>query len=131
MVHYFSVFLQNMNFIMKNLIVREVIDSTIAVATDAGGKVYNGLVEAFGDDEKIRLDFEGISIISTAFLNAAIGQLYSEGKYNSDFLNTHLKLVNVQQEDKPLFVMVVHRAKEYFANKENFEDRTNEVFGNN
>lgn len=115
---------------MENLIVKDVINSNIAVATDAGDKVFNELVVGFNNGNKIRLDFADISIISTAFLNAAIGQLYSQGKYSSEFLNSSLKLVNIQPEDKPLFVMVVNRAKEYFANKNNFEGFAHEVFGN-
>ena len=112
---------------MENLIIKNVINSSIAVATDAGDKIFNELIFAFEKGKKVKLDFEGISIISTAFLNAAIGQLYSQGKYTSDFLNTSLKLVNIQPEDEPLFVMVVTRAKEYFANKNNFESHTGEV----
>ncbi len=115
---------------MENLIVKNVINSNIAVATDAGDKVFNELVTVFDSGAKISLDFAGISIISTAFLNAAIGQLYSQGKYTSEFLNSSLKLVNIQPEDKPLFVMVVNRAKEYFANKKNFEGFAHEIFGN-
>lgn len=115
---------------MENLIVKNVINSNIAVATDAGDRVYNELIAGFDRGEKVRLDFEGISIISTAFLNAAIGQLYSEGKYSSDFLNDSLKLENISPEDKPLFVMVVNRAKEYFSNKRNFENFAQEVFDN-
>lgn len=117
-----------MNFIMEDLIVKEVINSNIAVATDAGDKVFNELIAGFDAGEKVRLDFDGISIISTAFLNAAIGQLYSQGKYDSSFLNNSLKFVNIQPEDRPLFVMVITRAKEYFANKERFDDHSNQIF---
>lgn len=76
------------------------LNSNIAVATDAGDKVYNQLDANFKSGEKICLDFNGISIISTAFLNAAIDQLYSQGRYNSDFLNNSLKLVNIQPGKK-------------------------------
>lgn len=120
-----------MNFIMENLNVKNIINSNIAVATDAGDKVFMQLIASFDKGEKIRLDFEGITILTTAFLNAAIGQLFSQGKYDSTFLNSSLKFVNIQPEDKPLFVMVVNRAKEYFANKEKFDGYTNEIFDNN
>lgn len=116
---------------MENLIVKNIINSNIAVATDAGDKVFNELIANFDIGEKIRLDFEDITIITTAFLNAAIGQLYSQGKYDSHFLNTSIKFVNIQPEDKPLFVMVVNRAKEYFANKDKFDGHTQEIFDNN
>lgn len=113
---------------MEDLIVKKVINSNIAVATDAGDKVFNQLMTEFDAGEKVRLDFDGITIISTAFLNAAIGQLYSQGKYDSNFLNNSLQFINIQPEDRPLFIMVVNRAKEYFANKEKFDRHGNEVF---
>jgi hypothetical protein len=116
---------------MEKLFVKNIINSNIAVATDAGDKVFNQLIASFETGKKTSLDFEGITIMTTAFLNAAIGQLYSQGKYDSNFLNNSLKLVNIQPEDIPLFVMVVNRAKEYFANKEKFEGHSEEVFGSN
>ena len=120
-----------MNFKMENLIVKDIINSNIAVATDSGDNLFNQIIISFDNGKKIRLDFEGITILTTAFLNAAIGQLYSQGKYDSDFLNSSLKFVNIQPEDKPLFVMVVNRAKEYFANKEKFDSHSSEIFDNN
>jgi len=117
-----------MSYNMEDLTVKKVINSDIAVDTDAGNRVFNQLIAEFDAGEKVRLDFDGITIISTAFLNAAIGQLYSQGKYDSYFLNNSLQFINIQPEDRPLFVMVVNRAKEYFANKEKFDGYGNEIF---
>lgn len=113
---------------MKSLKVRELLGSNIAVATDAGDKVFKNLISLFEQDTKVALDFEGVTIITTAFLNAAIGQLYSQEKFDRNFLNDSLKLINISPEDKPLFTMVVERAKEYFADKQKFEDHTSKVF---
>jgi len=113
---------------MDNLIIKNIIESDIAVATEAGDKVFNEIVFHLNNEEKISLDFEGISILTTAFLNAAIGQLYSNDKFSSDLLNDYLKIINVQEEDKPLFAMVIKRAKEYFKNKKGFEDSINHTF---
>lgn len=113
---------------MNNLIVKNIIESDIAVATDAGDKVFNEIVFHLDKKNSISLDFSGISILTTAFLNAAIGQLYSNDKFSSEFLNDYLKVTNVPDEDKPLFSMVVKRAKEYFKNKKGFEDSANHTF---
>lgn len=66
------------------------------------------------------LNFEGITVMITAFLNAAIGKLYEH--FDSETLNERLKLENVAPNDRILFKMVVQRAKEYFANREIFEE---------
>jgi hypothetical protein len=115
---------------MEILIVKDLIKSSIAVATDSGEKLFNEISIVLKKGEKVKVDFQDISIISTAFLNAAIGQLYSGNTYTSDFLNSAIKVVHVQPEDKPLFFMVVNRAKEYFANKQSLDNHLNSMFNN-
>lgn len=107
----------------KKLIVSEIVGGDSAVSTDAGTLVYKQLEEALSKKETVVLDFNGVEMMTTAFLNAAIGQLYS--KYSSDELNRWLKLENVADDDKILFKKVVTRAREYFSNKSHFEDSAN------
>lgn len=109
-----------------HLLVREIIKSDVAVSTDDGDLVFAEINKALSLGQSVELDFSGIQILITAFLNAAIGRLYS--KYDSDQLNAMLKLINVANEDKVLFKKVVERAKEYFANKKEFEDSANAAF---
>ncbi len=112
---------------MKNIIIREIINGDIAVSTSDGDLIYNLLNDYLSANKKIKIDFEGISILTTAFLNAAIGQLYSNPFYSDVFLNNHLELINVEKEDRILFSEVVKRAKEYFRDKKGFEDSANSV----
>jgi len=77
--------------------------------------------------EKVELDFAGITIMITAFLNAAIGSLYSKKEYTPQFLNEYLKLENVEKDDRILFRDVIKRAKEYFADRETFEKNSNDA----
>ncbi len=112
---------------MKNIIIREIINGDIAVSTSDGDLIYNLLNDYLSANKKIKVDFEGISILTTAFLNAAIGQLYSNPFYSDVFLNNHLELINVEKEDRILFSEVVKRAKEYFRDKKGFEDSANSV----
>jgi hypothetical protein len=114
--------------IMDELFVKDIIESDIAVATDAGDKLFDVIVSLLNDKKPVVLDFNGINILTTAFLNAAIGQLYNNDQFSSEFLNDYLKVVNVQTEDRPLFSMVIKRAKEYFKNKKGFEDSANQAF---
>ena len=107
----------------KNIKVIEVINRDSAVSSDDGENVYTNIVEAFKEGNIVELDFSGITLMTTAFLNSAIGQLYS--KFTSLELNTSLKLKNVAQEDGILFKKVIDRAKQYQANKKGFEDSAN------
>jgi len=105
------------------LIVKQIIEKETAVSSDDGETIYKKIDENLKSGDTVELDFSEISIITTAFLNTAIGQLYSI--YNGEQLNAQLKLTNVAPEDKILFKKVVDRAKEYFDNKKGFEDSAN------
>ena len=103
------------------LIVKNIIGSDLAVSSDDGKKVYQAIIEALRREAIVELDFQGITVV----INMAIGKLYQD--FNGDFLNHHLKLVNVDDKDKALFKMVVTYAKEYFANQEAFEQVVEEI----
>jgi hypothetical protein len=108
------------------LLVADIIRNDTAVSTDDGDRVFQMIKSNFTKGYFITLDFDQIHLLTTAFLNAAIGQLYSE--YKSDFLNKNLKLTNVAEEDKILFLKVIERAKEYFEDRKGFEDSANKAF---
>jgi hypothetical protein len=108
---------------IRHLIVADLIGNDTAVSTDDGDSIFQTIQSAFKSEQLVNLDFERIHLLTTAFLNAAIGQLYSS--YDSIFLNQNLKLSNVADEDKILFLKVVERAKEYFSDKKGFEDSAN------
>jgi hypothetical protein len=99
---------------MENINIATIIGGNIAVSTSDGETVFSELSKHLKEKETISLDFENISILTTAFLNAAIGQLYSGKTYPNNFLNEHLKIIN--------------RAKEYYQNKKNLEESVNTVF---
>ncbi len=119
---------QNMQM---QILIKDIINASFAVTTEDGNTIFELLDDNFSNNTPVLLDFEGISLMTTAFLNSAIGQLYSKDRYSSIFLNKNLKLINVQEQDKPLFSLVVKRAKEYFANKQDFEKNANDsIYGN-
>lgn len=114
---------------IKVIKVKELINRDSAVSSDDGENVYTCILEAIKEEYIVELDFSEITIMTTAFLNSAIGQLYS--KFSSDELNTFLKLKNVAEEDTILFKKVIDRAKQYQANRKGFEDSANNViYGN-
>jgi hypothetical protein len=103
--------------------ITDTIQRDVAVSSDDGDILYKIIDESIESGVVVELDFSDVTIMTTAFLNSAIGQLYS--KYTSDQLNYSLKLVNVAEEDRILFKKVIERAKEYFSDRKGFEDSAN------
>ena len=95
-----------------------------AVSTEDGNKVFEQIDRAFEQDNKVSVDFSGIVILISTFLNAAIGQLYS--KYKSNYLNKNLSIKGLSNEDIILLRKVIDRAKEYFKDKNAFEGTVKE-----
>lgn len=98
----------------------EQIGSTAAVSSEDGDLLYGRIVKGLKEDgAQTTLDFTNIELITSTFLNAAIGQLYN--KYDSPFLRERLRVENMAKEDLVLLKKVVERAKEYFKNKEKID----------
>jgi len=95
------------------------VGSTMCVSTEDGEKIYSIIKKAFDKNISVEISFLNIEMITSAFLNAAIGQLY--GKYEENFIQQHLFVKDIADEDKCLLKKVVKRAREYFANKKNMK----------
>ena len=113
---------------METIKISDSIGSLFAVTTDDGTLIFKMLDKNIQQKIKTVLDFSDVFILTTAFLNAAIGQLYS--KYTGDEISPYLKLMNVAEEDKILFKKVTQRAKEYFADQKGFEENSEDsIYG--
>ena len=99
----------------KTINIVDVINDKSAVSQDDGGKVYDILTRSFSNNEKVILDFKNVELVTSSFLNAAIGQLYS--KYESTFMNENMTIKNINSDDDELLKLVIKRAKEYFKKK--------------
>jgi len=103
----------------------EQIGSNAAVSSEDGELLFERILRGIENGVRVILDFNNIELITSTFLNAATGQLYS--RYDGPFLRDHLKVENLSREDLELLKKVVERAKEYFKNKEKMEKNIKEV----
>lgn len=106
------------------LMISKVIDGNTAIAPSKGEKVHDEIRKALINKETVFLDFSGMELMTTAFLNSAIGQLYSE--FTTEVLRDQLKIKYISQGDAVLLKKVTDTAKLYFSNPEDFEGNINE-----
>ncbi len=116
-----------MNMKKENAIlkVNEYTTLDIAVSSDEGDKINQHIHLLLERYQKVTIDFSGIILLTSAFLNAAIGQLYND--FSSEELSSRLVLSNVNKDDLPLFKKVTDRAKEYFKDQHEFSKTAKEV----
>lgn len=90
----------------------EQIGQIMARITHDGENLHNIIVQSLEEKRKVTLDFSEIDMVTSSFLNACIGQLYS--KYDSEFIEKNLIVVNLKPESEATLKRVQDWAKNYF-----------------
>jgi hypothetical protein len=98
---------------MTKLLIKEFTKSNRAISALDGEKVFQQITANFQINEPVILDFEGIELTITAFLNSSIGKLY--GVYTSEQIKQLLDIVNLNNDEKRLLKLVIEKAKERFG----------------
>lgn len=101
---------------MFELKIVNVINSEFAVSPEDGDSIFNLIKEKVNSKEKIVIDFSNIEIITTAFLNNAIGKLYNI--YDKEKLNQYISMKNISKSDLDLVKKVIERAKIKFSKED-------------
>lgn len=105
----------------------DVVGGGLCVSADDGQAVHDKIVSLLRDDRKVAVSFEKVETLISAFLNAAIGQLY--GEFPEDKIRTLLSVREMSQEDLALLKRVVDNAKLYFQNRKQFDQAWKEEVG--
>ena len=109
------------------LSVYEIVGSALCVASDDGQKVYDRIEAALKEGRSVALSFRNVTSLTSAFLNAAIGQLY--GSFDEEQIRARLKVQNMEADDRALLKRVVDTAKEYFKDPHRFDQAVGETLG--
>lgn len=102
-----------------------IVGSSLCVASSDGHEVYERLNTAFEAERKVTLSFHNVTALTSAFLNAAIGQLY--GTFSEDKIQSSLEMENMEKDDEDLLERVVENAIEYFKDPERFNQAIRET----
>ncbi len=97
----------------------EVVGDSICVAQDDGQRLFEVLHDALSSAQEVSLSFAGVESLTTAFLNAAIGQLLRH--FDTEFLRDNLKFRDLSGEQLRLLREVIERARLYFSDPERFD----------
>lgn len=105
--------------------VLNIIGDEFAVEADDGERVYSLIAKAFRDDKTVCLSFQNIEMLTTAFLNAAIGQLYND--FSEIFIKENLLVSNISESGKVALKRVVETAKLYYSDPEALQRSIDEI----
>ncbi len=105
----------------------EVVGSPFCVASDDGQKVYKHLDAALRANQEVVLSFHNVTALTTAFLTAAVGELY--GTFSEEEIHSLLKVEDIAPDDLALLDRVTRNAKLYFKDPQRFNQIFQEVLG--
>lgn len=86
------------------------------ITMEDGQKVYAQIHPRLQAKENVELDFAGVKIVASPFLNAAIGQLLRDT--TPDDLNSYLRILNLSLTARPILRRVIENAKAYYSSDE-------------
>lgn len=111
---------------MKTIDVNSMISLQQGVTPDEGKPICDKIKDYFNQGEVVELNFAGVKLMTTAFLNVAIGDLY--GEFSSEVLKEKLKIVNISDDDARRIKKVTDTAKLFYADKESFNKSVEDLF---
>jgi hypothetical protein len=103
------------------------VGSSFCVEAEDGQKVFELIKKALGEKKKISLSFLNVEMLTTAFLNTAIGQLYNV--FSEEEIKSSLSLEHLTPSGAVSLKRVVETAKLYYKNPDAMQDSINEILG--
>lgn len=105
--------------------VYSIVGDSFCVAADDGDAVYSKIKAAFNAGKHVRLSFKNVEMLTSAFLNTAIGQLY--GEYSEEEVRESLSVSDISDEDKLLIKRVTDTAKVYYKDPDRLSKSIAEI----
>jgi len=99
--------------------IANIIGDVYAVEAEEGQKVYEHIKKAFEENREVVLSFLNIEMMTTAFLNTAIGQLYRD--FSEEKVKEGLRVENISESGKVILKRVVDTAKLYYNDPDAFQ----------
>lgn len=89
-----------------------------AYGTEAsdGQKIFELISRAFTEGKQVNLSFQNLEMVTTSFLNTAVGQLYRD--YPESFIRENLKVTHISEAGKVALKRVVDTAKIFYMDPE-------------
>jgi predicted DNA-binding protein with PD1-like motif len=101
------------------------IGDVYGVEAEDGQKVFEQIKKAFSDNRKVVLSFQNIEMLTTAFLNTAVGQLYKD--YSESYVKENLSVSDISESGKVSLKRVVETAKLFYKDPDAMQRSINDI----
>lgn len=105
-----------------------IIGDNYGIEAEDGQKVYELIKKAVDKRHKVVLSFANIKMLTTAFLNTAIGQLYRD--FPEQVIKEFLSVENISDTGKVALKRVVDTAKLYYKDPDALKRSIDDILNN-
>ncbi len=110
-----------------NIQILNIVGDSFCTEAEDGQKVYVLIDKALKEKRKVNISFLNIEMLTTAFLNTAIGQLYRD--YSEEDIKDNLSVEHLSASGSVSLKRVVDTAKLYYKNPGAMEQSINDILG--
>lgn len=103
------------------------VGNSFCVEAEDGQKVFELIKKIFLEKRKVTLSFLNVEMLTTAFLNTAIGQLYRD--FSEELIKENLEVENLTQSGLVSLKRVIDTAKLYYKDPDAMQRSINEILG--
>lgn len=103
------------------------VGDSFCVEADDGQKVFELIKKALTEKRSVTLSFLNVEMLTTAFLNTAVGQLYRD--FSEESIKEGLKVENLTNSGAVSLKRVVDTAKLYYKDPEAMQRSINDIMG--
>lgn len=105
--------------------VYQIVGTDICVEADDGKKVYDVINEFIRQKQEVVLSFLNVTMLTSAFLNTAIGLLYKD--FPESDIKKYLSVADIDSTDAVLLKRVVDTAKLFYASPDRIRNSLKEI----
>ena len=109
------------------LSIGEIIGKPRCITVRDGDKIYERIAPMIRNGAPVRLSFDGVRIVISSFLNAAIGQLLSE--FRKDEIDKLISYQGLSDRDMERVFRVIKNAQIFFERQNDYDRAWKEVVG--
>ena len=103
------------------------VGDSFCVEAEDGQKVFFLIKKALNEDKKVAVSFLNVELLTTAFLNTAIGQLYNH--FSEEDIRERLTVEDLSKSGAVSLKRVVDTAKLYYKNPDSLEQSIKDILG--
>ena len=104
-----------------------IVGSPLCVEAEDGQRVYELIKKAISEKKKITVSFLNVKMMTSAFLNTAIGQLYRDS--SEDDIRNYLSVEDISEDDLVLLKRVVDTAKLFYSKGDEIGQSITDILG--